>query len=119
MSRPRQILSITGFALALVVFQGISASAETLTDNFTTNPFTSSPRRWCERWHHIHWSSQRMSGSNSLGAGGPPCTDAETCCPSPDSNGCCAVCPTNGCVNAGLAGHSMITQGTTPLLGKV
>jgi hypothetical protein len=45
------------------------APAVTLTDNFSTNPFST---RWCERWHHLHWGDTSNQIMISFTAA-PPC----------------------------------------------
>ena len=86
--------------MAVILACSASASAVTLNDTFSTNPY-GTPKRWCERYHHVHWDAINLLFSGING----------TTCPTPvDTTGCCSTCPTAGCVSVLAAGgHFAIT----------
>jgi len=84
----RRLIPVVFVALAVCLTPSRSWGL-LFTDDFSTNPFgTTSPpeaRRWCERFHHVHWDGPPSGGTfgRLLAADGTCCTGAVNC-----SGGC-------------------------------
>jgi len=104
----QRILSVLLVCLLLAV----GANATTFSDPFSDNPFTSSPARWCERWHEVNWVGfgqnfmQAVNGSSLPLPGGPdPCTTGLPCSGVPmGCSGCTGICS-----NDTVAGYVALT----------
>ncbi|MEW6273429.1 MAG: hypothetical protein AB1689_29465 [Thermodesulfobacteriota bacterium] len=96
--------------------------AADLTDPFTTTPFSELPslRRWCERWHHLHWDSVddrletrrtfdlQCNDGVSNQTGRPCCSNCPSCSFSACPNGCSNDNPIVGA--DGLEAHFVISH---------
>lgn len=81
---------------------GQPAHAQTIVlDDFATNPFDDSiePRRWCERFHHVHWidDDQSVLYQSMIGMDGTCCEGIDQCGPCSPIAGVAGSCGTETC----------------------
>jgi len=81
---------------------GQPAHAQTiLLDDFATSPFDDSiePRRWCERFHHVHWIDDDQSAlyQSMIGMDGTCCVGIDQCGPCSPIVGVAGSCGTETC----------------------
>lgn len=95
----RTVLTLLSVVLALLAQ---SAGAQVVfDDDFSTNPFdeTTGTRRWCERFHHVHWIDDEQSPQyqSLIGMDGSCCLGIDQCGPCLPIAGVAGSCGTEAC----------------------